>query len=246
MNIKYFCVLLAVFLLAISTVCAAENVTNEETELSAIEDVDDLSSSSEVISVDYVDDDCLAVSSEVVSVDGGNDDCLAVYNDNDSLSASSEVVSVDCGNDDCLAVSNDDFSVTTVNNNSVAVSGESKLSASNDQSIISVPANQENSKLTSIYDKVYSTKDWKTVGLCSLTLKYKWSKKKMNKVSKMKSKILKKRAKKIMKKYEKKGWHYSRIFYNWKYGRYSAKFWYYLQFYRTVYYNGYGDVLYIC
>lgn len=246
MNIKYFCVLLAVFLLAISTVCAAENVTNEETDLSAIEDVDDLSISSEIVSVDSGDDDCLAVSSEVVSVNEGNDNCLAVSNETDSLSASSEVVSVDSRNDDCLAVSSDDFSVASVNNNPVAVSGESKLSASNDQSIISVPANQENSKLTSIYDKVYSTKDWKTVGLCSMTLKYKWSKKKMNKVSKKKSKILKKRVKKIMKKYVKKGWHYSRIFYNWKYGKYSAKFRYYIQFYRTVYYNGYGEVLYIC
>ena len=255
MNIKYFCVVLAIFLLAISTVCAAENITNNESVLSTVECADNLSISSEVVSVDGGNDDCLSVSNEydvlnassdVVSVDGGNDDCLSVSNEYDVLNASSDVVSVDGGNDDCLSVYSDEFSVSMVSNGSVAFPVESKLSVSNNQPIISVSVNKENSKLTSIYDKVYSTKKWKTIGLGSLKLKYKWSKKKMNKVSKKKSKIINKRLKRIMKKYEKKGWHYDRVFYNYNYGKYSAKFRYYVQFYKTVYYNGYGDVLYIC
>ena len=226
MNVKYVFVLLAVFFLAISAVCAAENVTADDAAVSAVDDL-----AGEDVSVAG---DSLAAS--------GDEDAVASA-DEEILTAHSEDASAD---DECLAASSDENIVASVNNEPVSVSAESQLSASDDHPVVSVSVNQDNSKLTSIYDKVYSTKKWKTVGWFTITYKYKWSKKKINKVTKKKMKSAKKRAKKVMKKYVKKGWHYDDYYYSVKYGKHSIRYKYYLQFYKTVYYNGYGDVLYVC
>ena len=268
MDVKYVYVFLVVFFLTISAVSAAENVTNEDFMLSVAEDNGDLAVSNN-LSLSGGDGDCLAVSSgadslnatseEILSVSnnvslfGGDGDCLAVSSGADSLNATSEEilsvsnnVSLSGGDGDCLAVSENVGSLASVNELPVALSVESQLSASNNQPKLSMQVNQEDSKLTSIYDKVYSTKQWRTVGLFSIKYKYSWSKKKINQVTKKKIKSNKKKAKKIMKKYLKKGWTYSRVYYTWKYGKTAVKYWYYYQFYRTVYYNGYGKVLYVC
>ena len=251
MDVKYVYVFLAIFFLTISAVSAAENVTNEDFMLSVVEDYDDLAVYNNV-SLSGGNADCLAVSSDAdglnatseeilsisnnVSLSGGDSDCLAVYNN----------VSLSDGSGDCLAVSENVSCLASVNELPVALSVESQLSASNNQPKLSMQVNQEDSKLTSIYDKVYSTKQWRTVGLFSIKYKYSWSKKKINQVTKKKVKSNTKKAKKIMKKYLKKGWTYSRVYYTWKYGKTAVKYWYYYQFYRTVYYNGYGKVLYVC
>lgn len=226
MNVKYVFVLLAVFFLAISAVCAAENVTGDDAVVSAVDDLacEDVS----------VAGDSLATSSE--------EDAVASV-DEEILTAPSEDASAD---DEPLAASSDDDSVASVNNEPVSLSAESQLSVSDNHPVVSVSVNQDNSKLTGIYDKVYSREDWRTVGWFTITYKYKWSKKKINKVTKKKLKSKKKRAKKVMKKYVKKGWHYYDIYYTVKYGKHSVRYKYYLQFYRTVYYNGYGKVLYVC
>ena len=146
---------------------------------------------------------------------------------------------------DCLSVCSDNVSLASVNELPLSVSVESSLSAPNDQSKLSVPTNDDDSKLTSIYDKVYSQKKWKSVWLLSIKYKYTWSSKKINKVTKQKLNSNKKKIKRIGKKYAKKGWHFKKVYYTEHYGKTTIKIRFYVQFYKTVYYNGYGEVLYV-
>ena len=167
------------------------------------------------------------------------DDCedLSVsFNDNVSLSAAG---------DDCLSVSSDNVSLASVNELPVSVSVESGLSAPESQSKLSMPTDSDDSKLTSIYDKVYSTKQWKSAWVCSLKLKYTWSDKKIKKVSKRTVNKSKRKIQRTVIKFVKKGWHLNKVYYKTFYGKHIVKVKYYLQFYRTVYYNGYGEVLYV-
>ena len=227
--------LLLVGLLAISSVSAAENAT------------DDIISTSdeEVISLE---NDQNFDESNVLKADESNGSQILKSGANDAVEVLNAVnVSSDNGSDDFLGVSSEDnVSLASSNELPVAVSVESNLSSSNDQSILSMPVNQQDSKLTSIYDKVYSTKKWKTIWLTSIKYKYSWSKKKIDKVTKKKMKKIKKKTISIMKKNLKKGWHYEGVYYRWTYGKYTIKYILYLQFYKTVYYNGYGETLYVC
>ena len=236
MNIKLISIFLVIFFLVLSAVSAAgENITVEDNILAIDETNDELTvfKWDNVSVADEVDDN-LAVSNENnVSVTVDNSVSVS---DSDNLSISGGVEPLTISNVENLSVANND-------NLPVAVSVQSKLSVPVEESKLSMEINPENSKLGSIYNKVYSTKKWKTVGVVVLKLKSSWSKYKINKVTNKIKKIANKRTKSIMKKYVKKGWHYDRIFYTYNYGRYVATFKYYIQFYKTVYYNGYGEVL---
>lgn len=216
--------ILLVSLFAISTVSAMDNVTGDVVSVEEQNDAE--------ISVKEADSE--VVSAENVSIENDSDEVLAANDKN--------VSSDDCDKD-VLSASEENIALSSSNEYTIAVSPESSLSVSNGGSVLSVPLNREDSKLTSIYDKVYSTKVWKTVKIGTLKLKYSWSKKKMNKVAKKKTKSIIKKLKKVKRKYTKKGWIYNRVFYNYNYGKKSAVFKYYVQFYKTVYYDGYGNVL---
>ena len=172
----------------------------------------------------------------LLNVAGDCEDLSVSFNDNVSLSAAG---------DDCLSVSSDNVSLASVNELLVSVSVESGLSAPESQSKLSMPTDSDDSKLTSIYDKVYSTKQWKSAWVCSLKLKYTWSDKKIKKVSKRTVNKSKGKIQRTVIKFAKKGWHFNKVYYKTFYGKHIVKVKYYLQFYRTVYYNGYGEVLYV-
>lgn len=231
MNIKYVGVLLLVFAVAISAVSASENITNEDNVLAVEEEVNDLSISYEN-NVTVASEDSLAVFSENVNVTDG------------PLAVSSENITLATEDSDSLAVSSDNVTLSVVNEIPVAVSIETELTAQNNETKLSVPVEPE-PVLSSIYDKVYSKKMWKTVWICSLSLKYTWSSKKMKQVANKKTKAMKKKVYSKIKTNMKKGWKYNRVYYTTSYGRTKAVCRYYLQFYRTVYYNGYGKVLYV-
>ena len=220
MNLKSISIFLVVFFLAIAAVSAADKNITDNGLLNVAGDCEDLS-------VSFNDN---------VSLSVAGDDCLSVSSDNVSLSAVSG---------DCLSVCSDNVSLASVNELPVSVSVESSLSALDNESKLSMPTDPDDSKLTSIYDKVYSKKQWKYVWLCSINLKYTWSEKKMKKVCIYKLKKNRKKIVRTMIKYAKKGWHYNTVYYRTLYGKHIVKAKYYLQFYRTVYYNGYGETLYV-
>ena len=220
MNIKSISIFLVIFFLTMVTVSATnENITSDETLLMTNENNEDLT----------------ATYHENTSSDNTNDNIISISH--------SENVSSN-NNDNVLSISNDEsFVLSKSNELPVAVSVNSKLSTSTEQPKLSTPINQEDEKLTSIYDKVYSRKEWRTVGILSIVLKYKWSKSVINKVVKQRIKLGIKREKIIIKKFTRKGWTYSRVYYTSHYGKTAARFNYYLQFYKTVYFNGYGEIL---
>ena len=238
MNIKSISIFLVIFFLTMVTVSATnENITSDETLLMTNENNEDLTATyHENTSSDNTNDNIISIS---------NDENVSLANTNNvSLIAEhSENVSSN-NNDNVLSISNDEsFVLSKSNELPVAVSVNSKLSTSTEQPKLSTPINQEDEKLTSIYDKVYSRKEWRTVGILSIVLKYKWSKSVMNKVVKQRTKLGIKREKIIIKKFTRKGWTYSRVYYTSHYGKTAARFNYYLQFYKTVYFNGYGEIL---
>ena len=208
------------FFLAIAAVSAADENITDDSLLTVAGDSEDLSVS--------INDN--------VSLSGSDDDCLSVSDDNVSLSAAGE---------DCLSVSSDNVSLASVNELPVSVSVESSLAAPESQSKLSMPTDPDDSKLTSSSDVAYSKKQWKAVWLVSVKLKYTWSEKKMKKVLKQELIKNKKKINKIEKKYTKKGWNFKKVYYKIKYGKKLAKCKFYVQLYRTVHYNEYGEVLYI-
>lgn len=225
MKIRYMGIILVVFFLAIAAASAtSENITSDDTALSVSQDA-------------LVSQDNISVGSDSL---GALSDNVSAADDN--LGALSKNVSE---SDDCLAVSSENITLASSNDVPLSVSVESELSTPADQSKLSLATNQEDSKLTSIYDKVYSTKKWKTVWIVTITLKYKWSNKKMKQVANKKTKSVKSKVKRIIKQNLKKGWTYDGVYYTEHYGKYQCKYRYYLQFYKTVYYNGYGKVLYV-
>ena len=183
------------------------------------------------------DSEDLSVSlNDNASLSGSDDDCLSVSDDNVSLSA---------GVDDSLSISSDNVSLASVNELPVSVSVESSLATPESQSKLSMPTDPDDSKLTSSSDVAYSKKQWKAVWLVSVKLKYTWSEKKVKKVLNKELNKNKKRIIKMGNKYMNKGWNYKKILYKVKYGKKLAKCKYYVQFYRTVHYNKYGEVLYV-
>ena len=207
MNIKSMSIFLLVFLLAIAAVSAAdENMTNDDNILAVSQDSEDLA----------------VVCDDNVSLASTDEDCLSVSSD-DNLTVAS-------AGDDCLSVSADDnLSVSSEKELPVSVSVESELSAPNVESKLSMPV-QEDSKLTSTNDNVYSSTKTKKVWLASVKYKYTWSKKKVEKVTKQK--LSKNKIKKILKKYMKKGWNYDDLAYKVSYGKKTYKIKYYIKFYK--------------
>ena len=223
MDFKLVSIFLVIFFLAVTSVSAVdENITGTDDALS-ITDENSLTLSDEAAS----QEDNLSVSDSEEAISAAEDENLTISDADDEISiAEDENLTVSRSNDIPVSVSLASASVLT--------------SADEAEPALSLPA--DDVKLTGIYDKVYSTKKWKTVKLTSFKVKKSWSKAKRDKKINRKYKAANKKLSKVIRKYTRKGWAYEDCLWTWQVGTYKVSYQYSARFYKTVYYDAYGNV----
>ena len=226
---------------------------NEEIPISTVNN-DDLNIENTDYNTDtfnYEDNEVLTAinnnNSEELSVENSNDEAIATSDNNDAVlnvKINDNEVNISSNNKVILSASIEE-KVSLVNSATNHVSfcsiDNSKISSSDSQPKVSMSISNQTSKLTSIYDKVYSHTDWKSILLTKFKVKKSWPKHKRDKKIRKYWKKAMKKVNKLVKKYTKKGWTYERRQWIWDVGQSKVTYWYYLQFTKTVYYNGYGE-----
>lgn len=223
MNIKVISVFLIIFFLAITAVSATtDNTTNTE----------------EILTVNLDENQISTVESESISVSEENT-TLTVENE-EELAAPMENNILTIENKEPIIISKENTTIIVKNNEILgACLNTAGTLSSSSEPILSVSQSQDNTVLTSIYGKVYSTKVWKTITLISFKVKKSLPKYERDKIIQKKYKIALKKVNKNYYKFTNKGWTYERCLWTWQVGSYQVNYQYSIQFSKRVYYTVY-------